>query len=65
MDEATLDLGRVAITELGLGGDDVTDVLALSLSATDSVGHAFGPFSREVQDQILQLESELLPDIIA
>jgi len=59
MDEATLDLGRVAISELGLGGDEVTDVLALSLSSTDSIGHAFGPFSREVQDQILQLDQIL------
>ncbi len=56
MDEATLDLGRVAIEALDLGSDDVTDVLALGLSATDSIGHAFGPYSREIHDQMLRLD---------
>jgi len=59
MDKATLDLGRAAITALGLGDNGATDVLALGLSSTDSVGHAFGPFSREVQDQILRLDQML------
>jgi predicted AlkP superfamily pyrophosphatase or phosphodiesterase len=59
MDQATLDLGRAAITALGLGQDEVTDVLALGLSSTDSIGHAFGPFSREVHDQVLRLDRML------
>ncbi|MGH7530511.1 MAG: alkaline phosphatase family protein [Gemmatimonadales bacterium] len=36
-----------------------TDVLAVSLSATDAVGHAFGPDSREIHDQILRLDRYL------
>ncbi|HJO29458.1 MAG TPA: alkaline phosphatase family protein [Acidobacteriota bacterium] len=59
MDKATLDLGRSAITALNLGQDGVTDVLALGLSSTDSVGHYFGPYSRELQDQILRLDRML------
>jgi len=59
MDWATLEIGREAITALELGADDVTDVLALGLSATDAVGHAFGPFSREMQDHLLRLDIEL------
>ena len=59
MDKATLDLGRAAITALNLGQDGVTDVLALGLSSTDSVGHYFGPYSRELQDQILRLDRML------
>jgi len=56
IDEAVLDLGRAAIESVELGNDEITDVLALSLSATDSVGHSFGPFSREIHDQILRLD---------
>jgi predicted AlkP superfamily pyrophosphatase or phosphodiesterase len=59
MDKATLDLGRAAITALNLGQDGVTDVLTLGLSSTDSVGHYFGPYSRELQDQILRLDRML------
>lgn len=36
-----------------------TDILAVSLSATDAVGHAFGPDSREVHDQVLRLDRYL------
>ncbi len=59
MDWATLELGREAITALELGSDDATDVLAIGLSTTDAVGHAFGPFSREIQDHMLRLDAEL------
>jgi len=59
MDLATLNIGRAAIDALHLGADDAVDVLALGLSATDAVGHAFGPFSREMQDHLLRLDLEL------
>lgn len=59
MDEATLEIGREAVVELQLGADDAPDVLALGLSATDAVGHAFGPFSREMQDHLLRLDLAL------
>jgi predicted AlkP superfamily pyrophosphatase or phosphodiesterase len=59
MDEATLDLARAAITALDLGGDGATDVLAVGLSSTDAIGHAFGPHSREVQDQLLRVDRML------
>src|SRR5467141_4151447 len=36
-----------------------TDVLAVSLSTTDAVGHAFGPDSREIHDQVLRLDHYL------
>ena len=36
-----------------------TDILAVSLSATDAVGHTFGPDSREVHDQVLRLDRYL------
>ncbi len=39
-----------------LGEGPVTDLLAISLSTTDAVGHAYGPDSREIHDQILRLD---------
>lgn len=36
-----------------------TDVLAVSLSATDAVGHLYGPDSREIHDQVLRLDRYL------
>src|SRR5262252_7167704 len=32
------------------------DLLAISLSTTDAVGHAFGPDSREIHDQVLRVD---------
>ena len=42
-----------------LGQDDYTDVLAISYSSTDYIGHNFGVNSKEVQDTYLRLDLEL------
>jgi predicted AlkP superfamily pyrophosphatase or phosphodiesterase len=42
-----------------LGAGPGTDLLAVSLSTTDAVGHRFGPDSREIHDQILRLDRYL------
>ena len=39
-----------------LGGDEVPDLLALSFSALDTVGHGFGPNAPETLDVILRLD---------
>ncbi len=44
---------------LGLGQGPQTDLLAVSFSATDQIGHRFGPESREIHDQILRLDRTL------
>ena len=60
MDELTLRFALRGVTELGLGTDpNRTDVLAVSLSTTDAVGHRYGPDSREIHDQILRLDQYL------
>ena len=60
MDEITLQFALDGLKELGLGGSpNRTDVLAVSLSTTDAVGHAYGPDSREMHDQILRLDRSL------
>lgn len=59
MDEWTLDLGLSGLQALDLGRGPQTDVLAISLSATDAIGHKYGPDSRELHDQILRLDRSL------
>ncbi|HEX6201283.1 MAG TPA: alkaline phosphatase family protein, partial [Thermoanaerobaculia bacterium] len=42
-----------------LGADAVTDLLALSFSAPDSVGHRYGPDSLEYADALVRLDGAL------
>ena len=42
-----------------LGKDDVTDYLSICYSATDNIGHRFGPSSVEMADAILRLDDEI------
>ena len=59
MDELTLDFALTGVNALKLGTGPQTDVLAISLSTTDAVGHRFGPDSREMHDQMLRLDRSL------
>jgi hypothetical protein len=59
MDDLTLQFALAGLESLKLGTGTQTDVLAISLSSTDAVGHAFGPDSRELHDQILRLDRYL------
>lgn len=59
MDEVTLQAALAGVEALRLGRGPQTDLLAVSLSTTDAVGHAFGPDSREIHDQILRLDHYL------
>jgi hypothetical protein len=59
LDEVTLGLALAAVRSLDLGRAARTDLLAVSLSATDYIGHRFGPDSRELHDNILRLDRSL------
>ncbi len=59
MDELTLDAALEGVNALRLGAGSATDVLAISLSATDYIGHRYGPESREIHDHILRLDRSL------
>lgn len=59
MDEVTLDFALEGLRVLSLGEASRTDVLAISLSATDLIGHGYGPDSREMHDNILRLDRSL------
>jgi predicted AlkP superfamily pyrophosphatase or phosphodiesterase len=55
-------LGRFArgvLSEMKLGKGPGTDFLAVSFSALDNVGHAYGPLSHEVQDVLARLDRVL------
>jgi hypothetical protein len=51
-----LDFALAALEEEKLGRRGATDVLAVSFSGTDLVGHAYGPFSHEYQDMLARLD---------
>lgn len=53
------DFAIAALHAENLGKDNDTDVLAVSYSSTDYVGHRFGVNSKEVQDTYLRLDKEL------
>lgn len=58
-DMLVLDFAREAVRAEKLGTRGVTDLLALSLSDCDYIGHAFGPNSHEVMDHIVRLDRAL------
>jgi predicted AlkP superfamily pyrophosphatase or phosphodiesterase len=53
------DFAMRAVTAEGLGRDSVPDVLGISFSANDRVGHAYGPDSHEVMDVTVRLDRTL------
>jgi len=59
IDEVTLDLALEGLRSLPLGRGPQTDVLSVSLSATDFIGHRYGPDSREMHDQVVRLDRAL------
>ena len=59
MDQLTLDAAIAGLRALDLGRGPQTDIVAISLSGTDYVGHRYGPDSREQHDNILRLDRAL------
>ena len=48
-----------AITNENLGEGSDTDVLSVSFSANDYVGHRFGPYSQEAMDMTLRVDRQI------
>ena len=59
MDALTLDVALAGARARGLGTGAWPDLLVVSLSTTDAVGHQYGPDSRELHDQVLRLDRAL------
>ena len=55
----TKDFAIASIKGEDLGRDSITDFLCISFSATDYVGHQFGPMAIETEDTYLRLDRDL------
>lgn len=59
MDSLVLALALDGIRELRLGRSLTPEVVSVSLSTLDAVGHTYGPDSREVHDLVLRIDRYL------
>lgn len=59
LDGATLALAASLIEEMKLGKGSAPDVISISLSATDYVGHGYGPGGQEMCLQLMSLDRDL------
>jgi len=59
MDSVIAQFALAGVTAMKLGAGPQTDLLSVSFSTTDAVGHRYGPESREIHDQILRLDRTL------
>jgi arylsulfatase A-like enzyme len=59
-DEVLVSFSMTAVREEKLGRDRVTDLLAISLSSNDRVGHHYGPDSPEMLDTIVRTDRLLV-----
>jgi predicted AlkP superfamily pyrophosphatase or phosphodiesterase len=55
----TLLAAREIIEHEKLGADDVPDLLTINFSTNDYIGHAFGPYSFEVEDIVYRTDRQL------
>lgn len=53
------DFAIEAIKNERLGKDNITDVLTVSFSSTDYIGHNFGVNSKEIEDTYIRLDKDL------
>jgi len=55
----TIDMAKAAIAGESLGTDAITDILAVSFSSPDYIGHGYGPNSIEQEDDFYRLDKDL------
>jgi hypothetical protein len=58
-DDVVAEFAMEAVGAESLGRDTVPDILGVSFSATDRVGHTFGPESHEILDDVVRLDRTL------
>jgi predicted AlkP superfamily pyrophosphatase or phosphodiesterase len=59
-----IDIAKQALLNEHLGADSITDLLAVSFSSPDYIGHSFGPNSWETLDGYIKLD-EILADFFS
>ncbi len=55
----TKDLAIAAIVGEGLGRDDYTDIITITLTPTRTIGQNYGPYSIEMEDTFIRLDKEM------
>ena len=55
----TFDLAKTMIRKSGLGTDYNPDIISISFSGTDYIGHRFGPYSEEIRDTYIRFDRDL------
>lgn len=55
----TLAMAKAALENEKMGQDGTTDLLAVSLSSTDYIGHQFGTYAIETEDTYLRLDRDI------
>lgn len=55
----TLDFAKAIIRNEKMGQGPATDMLCISISSTDYIGHRFGPNSLEAEDTYLRLDKDI------
>ncbi len=55
----TFRMAEAALTHERLGKDEITDLLAVSVSSTDAIGHTFSTRGKENHDVYMQLDKDL------
>lgn len=59
IDAAEVDVALEGVKALGLGKDDVPDLLTISFSGHDRIGHEYGPDSQESRDEFAVVDREI------
>ncbi len=59
INDLLLSFAQQAIVNEQLGQDDDTDLLSVSFSGNDYVGHRFGPYSQEAMDAALRVDRNI------
>jgi predicted AlkP superfamily pyrophosphatase or phosphodiesterase len=59
MNQLELEFATAAVRDERLGQDPETDLLTISLSVNDHIGHGYGPYSPEVADTTLRTDRYL------
>ena len=57
--DLVLSFAEAALVNERLGADDDPDVLTVSFSANDIVGHRYGPYSHEAMDMTLRVDRQI------
>ena len=59
LDTAEVDVALEGVKSLGLGKDDAPDLLTISFSGHDRIGHEYGPDSQESLDEFTHIDREI------